>query len=548
MQHVLEYRRLRAPEQDGGTLIEPPWPLLPEVVAANRALLQGSSVEIQGRSLRELAHSARQSLLEGARWHTSQYCTTPRLDRATSEDMPSILMAGHQPQLFHPGVWYKNFALAKFANHVGAVAINLLIDSDVCRCASVRAPAGPVDDLQIAEVPFDQTGPKMPFEERPVLDPSTFDGFGERLAASIRPLIEDPLVHTFWPVVRAGHAEEPNLGRCLARGRHQIEIEWSSAEGQHPSMELPQSAVCQLDEFHWFTAHLLANLTKFISVHNEALAAYRRDHRLRSRTHPVPDLATDGDWQEAPFWVWSREDPVRRPLFARQLAGETIISDRSALTQRLRLSESSEASRAVDQLGALRSRGVKIRTRALTTTLFARLLLSDLFVHGIGGAKYDEVTDQILRDFYTIQPPQYGVVSATLRLPVRPPRAPQENYRKTMRELRDLKFNPERYIDQSETLPSEVSKLDAIVAEKLKWVSERKVPETAKRRHDAIVAANEALQPFISGRRVRLRTKLSQLAEAERIRSILHIREWPFCIFAEPTLRNLLLDSHATTT
>ena len=46
------------------------------------------------------------------------------------------------------------------------------------------------------------------------------------------------------------------------------------------------------------------------------------------------------------------------------------------------------------RLAELSSRGIKLRTRALTTTLFARLVLSDMFLHGIGGAKYDQVTDR----------------------------------------------------------------------------------------------------------------------------------------------------------
>ena len=55
----------------------------------------------------------------------------------------------------------------------------------------------------------------------------------------------------------------------------------------------------------------------------------------------------------------------------------------------------------------LEAEGFKVRTRALTTTLFARLFLADLFIHGIGGAKYDELTDAILRRFYGFEPPRF---------------------------------------------------------------------------------------------------------------------------------------------
>ena len=45
-----------------------------------------------------------------------------------------------------------------------------------------------------------------------------------------------------------------------------------------------------------------------------------------------------------------------------------------------------------------------LRPRALTLTLFARVCLGDFFIHGIGGGKYDEVTDAIIRDYFGIEP------------------------------------------------------------------------------------------------------------------------------------------------
>ena len=43
-------------------------------------------------------------------------------------------------------------------------------------------------------------------------------------------------------------------------------------------------------------------------------------------------------------------------------------------------------------------------------------MLSDLFIHGIGGAKYDELTDQIICRFFGFEPPGFVALSATQRL------------------------------------------------------------------------------------------------------------------------------------
>ena len=103
-----------------------------------------------------------------------------------------------------------------------------------------------------------------------------------------------------------------NLGACLSQARHQLEGQWGLQ-----SLEIPQSRVCDLPAMQWFIAHLLAHLPRLWEVYNAALAEYRRQHKLRSAAHPAPDLAADGEWLEAPFWVWSADDPRRRHLFVR---------------------------------------------------------------------------------------------------------------------------------------------------------------------------------------------------------------------------------------
>ena len=75
-------------------------------------------------------------------------------------------------------------------------------------------------------------------------------------------------------------------------------------------------------------------------------------------------------------------------------------------------------------------------------TLFARLGLGDFFIHGIGGGKYDEVTDAIIRDYFGIEPPRYGVLSATLHLPVPTFAHTAADVRNLTDRDRDLTWNP----------------------------------------------------------------------------------------------------------
>ena len=120
-----------------------------------------------------------------------------------------------------------------------------------------------------------------------------------------------------------------------------------------------------------------------------------------------------------------------------------------ASRRRFRLRPKGMRGRRPHSLLALAERGVRIRTRALITTLAARLLLGDLFLHGIGGAKYDHVTDRLIADFFGLEPPGYMVVSGTLHLPVTHQPARGDDLLQLRHRIRELEFHPEQFVGQS---------------------------------------------------------------------------------------------------
>ncbi len=105
----------------------------------------------------------------------------------------------------------------------------------------------------------------------------------------------------------------------------------------------------------------------------------------------------------------------------------------------------------VDAWRGLEASGYKIRSRALTTTLFARLMLADLFVHGIGGGKYDELTDELIRRFFGLEPPAFVVLSGTLWLPLPGFAVSAEDRQRLGSKLRGLRFNPQRYLSETQS-------------------------------------------------------------------------------------------------
>ncbi len=476
MERAKEYRALRAPAGDGETLIDPAWSTLADVTARNREQLSYVQYDLQGRSLGDLTAAARRALLDRAVDFTTQYREIPNHWRSfTSLAGAPFLLSGHQPELFHPGVWYKNFVLGSLARRLSGVGIHLLIDSDMCRSVSIRVPAGAVDRPHVEAVAYDGPAAEVPYEERVIDDMPTFSTFAERTTSLIRPLVADPIVAELWPLMMERNRRQKNLGLRLAQGRHALEETW-----HNETLELPQSAVCQLPEFAWFVAHLLANLPRFWAAHNDALrdiGAHTGCATVRSLC-PIWMRPTVG-WKR--LWIWSCDDPKRRPLYVRQSGDGLTITDRHKFATSLSLTDDGEAASAAGQLFELSARGVKLRTRALTTTLFARLVLSDLFLHGIGGAKYDQVTDEIVRLFFGFEPPQFATVSATLRLPIMHQSIDASLAGQWEQRLRELRYHPEHFVETNGDASNDASAATKLIAAKRRWVESIKTHEKCAR-------------------------------------------------------------------
>jgi len=524
----IAYKRLRAPREDGQSLFDPPLTDEAAFVEQNVALRRQMDVDLAGCRLSDLQSEARRRLLAAASRYTAAY-------RDVSDEEPDptapLIMAGHQPELVHPGVWFKNFVLSSLAQRTAAHAVNLLIDNDAVKAASLRVPTGSLAHPAVVSVPLDRSLPSVPYEERAVADLELFRSFGQRVADAVQPLVRHPLVRSFWPLaIEAVPASQGNLGRALARARHQLEGAWGLS-----TLELPLSSVCDDWPFRWFTLCLLRGTERLHAIHNGALAEYRQVNRVRSHTHPVPDLAEHDGWWEVPFWLWTRADAERRPVYARREGGAIVLTDRRSLRISLPVTGQADMSRAIERLAAWHDQGVRLRPRALVTTMFARLVLSDIFIHGIGGAKYDQLTDAIVRRFFGVEPLEYLVATATLKLPLPRRSIEMADVARIDQLLRELRYHPELYVNGN-------SAAHALVSEKRRWVARHVPPHERRTRHEALERINRALYDLVQERRTHLLSERDELRALWRNETILGSREFAFCLFPADSLRTRLLE------
>jgi hypothetical protein len=300
-------------------------------------------------------------------------------------------------------------------------------------------------------------------------------------------------------------------------------------------LEVPVSRICQTEPFAWFACHLLVNLPRFHAVHNECLHEYRRLYGLRSRSHPVPDLTAVDGWLEVPLWAWRSDRPRRGRLMARTGPHglELRVGDESWPT--LPLPTPGDARKAIAGWLDLERQGLKVRFRALTNTLYARLFLGDLFVHGIGGAKYDELTDEIIRRFYVFEPPGYVVLSATLRLPLPAFPVQAEELRRLTQSVRDLHWNPQRHLTNGSAADPRAM---ALANEKANWIARRSQTAPERReRYQILQQLTAQLRPYLAGQEKRTQQELRRSETQLQINAMLQRRDYAFCLFPEEMLR-----------
>lgn len=515
--------RLRVPSADGALLAIPPLRESGRVLVDNRSSLAKWDYDFQGRTAGALRARARAEVMELARgFMRSHGLDAPSLPTADpSEELSDPwVVTGHQPELFHPGVWVKNFAAAAIAQKADVVSLNVIVDNDLPKSSSIMVPTIEPGGIRRIGVEFDVWPDReVPFEDLAVGDEATFASFPQRVRDVLGDLVDDPVLNEFWPSAMSRRDSVSQIGLRFALARHEIESRWGAE-----NLEVPLSEVCQTDAFLWFLSHILAQLPRFQDIHNTALNDYRRLHGIRSRNHPVPALENRDEWREAPFWVWRAERPRRQPLLARQVGRQLQlrISGEQEVLAELPLGPDREACCAVEILRELPGRSVRIRTRALTTTMFCRFLLGDLFLHGIGGAKYDELGDSIAQRFFGISPPAFLTLSQTLWLGVPHNPTIAESLDGVRHRLRDADFNPDRIL--SEPIPDAARRM--IAAKQRAIHGPQDTRRQRKARWRELRRLNASLQEYVEDQRNDLEARLHILQKGLRENRVASNREY----------------------
>ena len=464
-----------------------------------------------------------------------QLCHRPFKDWASLGEQP-VIASGHQPELFHPGVWIKNALVTMLAEKLAAQAKMLVVDADVPATFSVSYPTENAGKLGIESHRLAGTTAAQPFECLEDIESTAYGAMFDALSHASTG--GENLIEAF----RAAflRSDYSNYVDKWLKGIAAIDTSFGLATPE--CHRISHVFGLQSDRFSAaaaFTVEILRNAAAFRAAYNAALARYRDQRGIHGTHHPIPDLIDVDGRIELPFWLLNRCQ-VRRRLLVGTGAGRLQLFAEDEAVGEIALSELTESPRS--QLRACL--GVwEIRPRAIAQTMYFRLFECDLFVHGIGGAKYDQITDALISKFWQIEPPTYACASATLRLALPVVDGAFDQLRDAIKRRRDLRFNPQRFLtdEQQAELSTQLQRRQAAI-DRSRFLAEydRKNRAERKKTFDEIRHANAELMQHLGSLRDALNNDITEFNEAVRQNNIAGQREWFVGLYSRAALDQLI--------
>ena len=537
------------PRQDRDVLIVPDARELPQLVRENARAIGAYRVSLAGRPLVELREAARREIMSAA----TEYTASLGVPAPAWRGEP-IVETGHQPEFYHPGVWAKNHLCAKLAEAVGGIGLNLVVDNDVPREEELTFPVHAHGAFTQHGVHFAPTDRTRAWEEHTDKALWQFD----HLAGEVKDLLpiadETLIIEPFMTDVTHCMSEARDTGHLMTLLRRRYE----ETIGLR-NLEIPTSVMCETRAWALFVLSLVQKAERFAKIYNDAVHEYRRVNGVRSSSHPVPDLGVEENRVELPFWVWT-PGGERQRLWITTKRDRTLLMDETPLFTidaatwpTLTSGDRKTFDKTARRLLAEGKGHFRIRPRALSNTIFARMLLADVFIHGVGGAKYDTITDEIIRGFFGVEPPRLIACSATVFLPIDVEASRQDDLRRLRWELRDVFYNADRHM--SEELRRS-DRAEELVTEKRRLVTRNRrlrsrVRELGRTRTRAerrgiftdIRTHNAEMLQLIEDRVAALREELERVEHHVGDAAVVRQRGYPFVLYPEQQLLDFYAES-----
>lgn len=524
--------KLQPPTGHGERLTQPEAQAWAQTARQNALRAAAWPFQVAGRSARQLRREARAEHLAIARDFSARIGVAGPAPRDDDDDR-LFFLTGHQPELVHPGVWMKNFLVAELAQESGGIGLNLVVDTDGFDRIVARTPRmAPNLGVLVNSLAVAASG--AAYATTPAPSAAGLRRFRADGLTALETLPSPALVRHFGEFCEALDASlesSPNVATLVTQARRRYEARVGAQYLEAPLSELSRGA-----SFSRFFVDIARSAQRFAAAYNGAIAAYRAAHKTRSPAQPFPALRVEADLVELPFWAFD-DSGCRHPVFARPAAGGVVellrgaseLEEDEALWPLYSLPDDVDAALAVLRAGPL------IAPKAVPLTLFHRLFVCDLFVHGVGGARYDEVTDGLVRAYYGVEPPCFAVASLTMYLPLGAPLVHGRDVELAERRLERFKHNPDEVLGEEDLPVSDevLAEATALAADKrtLLQAIESAEPAEKKSLGGRIRAVNVALAERLQPVALELTATVERLRSERAAADLITDRTYPFCFW-----------------
>lgn len=270
-----------------------------------------------------------------------------RRELGLPDDRP-VIMSGHQAQVWHPGILAKLMAIRAAADVLGAAAAWVVVDHDENDPLQVRAPyIGGDGRLGVAtfEPPEGEEG--VPACRRPAWGAAEAWGFPSSSKEAA------PGVVAGMGRIRAAFIRHMGAGDAASQATAAaFELAREDGETGMP-VAVRATELARTSLFGELVRKMRENPRACVEAHNAAVSAFPRDR--------IAPLAIDGESCELPLWtIGGAMGSVRRKVFSTELSTLPVES---------------------------------LAPKALLLTGLMRLAGCELFIHGLGGERYDRITE-----------------------------------------------------------------------------------------------------------------------------------------------------------
>ncbi|MEW5767029.1 MAG: hypothetical protein AB1797_05290 [bacterium] len=448
-----------------------------------------------------------------------------------------VIATGHQPIFYHPGILFKDMVVNALIERGGFWGLNLVVDSDTWPGQLIPIPCLRDGILSLERVELFSREKNVAAEELPSPGLEEFEANWNYISQKIERLLPGSNRRTFVRYSEITRGLIPfckNLPELVVFSRRLFEEEMGF---KHAEVFL--SSLCGGEEFLYFVSLILVRAKEFVLKYNSRLEQYRTKKGIRHPLSPFPNLKIEDSRLELPFWIWE-PGQERATLYLKFTGPQAWIcrNEEEILDLKAAHLSSQNIPELSDWLGRLEAAGYKLRPKALMLTLFARLFLCDLWIHGVGGAEYEELNNQLAGDLFSVSLPPYAVASATLYLGIKGeeqgPVVDERQIEALRNQLRLMQFNPERFIDSAD------EESQRLIAERTSLIERmRSVNGPKGELHQKVLAINDSLRDKIAPFRQAVESQLREKEMAWAQESMAANREFPFFLYSQDDLTAL---------